>query len=451
MTFAAASVVGDNTLGKYLKIVSQNGVYSQLSEQSIMWKNILKKKKGPAEGRELRYLVRSSYGMAAAQFLSVNGAVEYPSAHQAGISEGTAYYKDFAVTVEVERTLIAKALSDMAKYGEPLAEELKCKTIGLARVLSAAVYQDGTGRIGEVSSAAVVNSTQLEITLKTGTDDIGHVGWFEYGDKVKCVSTAGATQSPTVASGTHAYFTVASVDRINDKVVLNSYDSSGTLLDVDAANQVGSGDYFIRYGTTANDYANISTNDYGLVSEVFVGLHSLTEDDGRKVNGLTLTAPIKGTRFSASGNPVDSQHFQQLLSQVKVAVGEGAYKWKDAIMAPEVLDSLVESRETDRRFMSIQDNKRGVASLGYVHGKDTIMFMTDEYCPKKRIYVVPEGDVLQFRGSDFEFVKPEGGQKFFLRPSNGGHYRSVRAYMEGSGLIMCVHPQAIGVLDNFTF
>ena len=101
--------------------------------------------------------------------------------------------------------------------------------------------------------------------------------------------------------------------------------------------------------------------------------------------------------------------------------------------------------------MSIQDNKRGVASLGYVHGKDTIMFMTDEYCPKKRIYCVPEGDVLQFRGSDFEFVKPEGGQKFFLKPSAGGHYRSVRAYMEGSGLILCVHPQAIGVLDNFTF
>lgn len=451
MTFSAVNTVGDNTIGKYLKIVSQNGVYSQLSEQSVMWKNILKKKKGPAEGRELRYLLRSAYGMAAAQFVGVNGAVRFPGAHKATLVEGTAHYKDFALTIEVESTLIQKALSDMSRYGEPLAEEIKCKTIAMARMLSAAVYQDGTGRIGEVSSAAVVNTTQLEITLKSGTDDIGHIGWLEFGDKVKVYSTAGTAQSPTVASGTHNYFLVASVDRINNKVVLDSYSSADVLLDVDAANEISAGDFIVRFGITANDYANISTNDYGLVSEAFVGLHSLTEDDGRKVNGVTLSGAIKGTRQSAGGNPIDSQHFQQCLSLVKVAVGEGAYKWKNAIMAPEVLDALVESRETDRRFMSIQDNKRGVSSLGYVHGKDTVMFETDEYCPKKRIYIVPEGDVLQFRGADFEFVRPEGGNKFFLRPYDGGHYRQVRAYMAGAGLILCVHPQAIGVIDNFTF
>lgn len=452
MTFANVSVTGDNTLGKYLKIVSQNGVYGQLSEQSVMWKNILKKKKGPAEGRQLNYLLRSAYGMAAAQFVGVSGAVSYPDAHKATLNEGTAYYKDFALTIEVERTLIAKALSDMSKYGAPLAEEMKCKTVAMARMLSAAVYQDGTGRIGEVSSAAVVNTTQLSVVLKSGTADAGFIGWLEYGDKIKCVSTAGAAQVPTLASGTHSYFTVESVDRPNNTIVLNSYDSTGTLLDIDAANQVGAGDYFIRIGITGQDYAGISSStDYGLSSEAFVGLHSLTEDDNRKVNGINLTGAIKGTRVGCNANPIDSQHFQQLMSRVKVAVGEGTYKWTDAIMAPEVLDALVESRETDRRFTSIQDAKRGVAQLGYVHGKDTLMFKTDEYCPIQRVYVVPEGDVLQFRGSDFEFVRPEGGQKFFLRPNtSGGHYRQIRAYMEGDGLILCVHPQAIGVLEDFT-
>lgn len=451
MSFAAVSKVGDNTLGNYLKIVSQNGVYSQLSEQSAMWANILKRKKGPAEGRELRYLLRSSYGIAAAQFVGVSGAVAYPSAQQASVSEGTAYYKDFALTVEVERTLIAKALSDMAKYGEPLAEELKCKTIGMARMLSAAVFQDGTGRIAEVSATAV-SGTSLVITCKTGTDDAGHIGWIEYGDKLKCVSTAGVAQAPTLSTGTHSYFVVTNVDRANDQFTITSYDSSDALLAITAANQVGSGDYFIRYGITANDYASISTNDYGTISEAFVGLHSIAEDDGRKVHGITLSGAIKGTRYSAGGNPIDSTHFQSCLSLVKTAVGEGAYSWKDAIMAPEVLDALVESRETDRRFTTLADNTRGVNGLGYQHGKDKILFVSDEYCPKKRIYMVPAGDVLQFRGSDFEFVKPDGGQKFFLRPtSSGGHYRSVRAYMEGSGLILCVHPQAIGVVDNFTF
>lgn len=451
MTYAAAGAVSDNTLGKYLKIVSQNGVYGQLSEQSAMWKNILKKKKGPAEGRERRFLLRSAYGMAAAQFVGVNGgSVAYPDAHKATLAEGTALYKDFALTVEVERTLIAKALSDMSKYGEPLAEELKCKTVAMARMLSAAVYQDGSGRIGTVESLAVSETTRMSCVIKSGTADVGHIGWFEYGDKVKFVSTAGAAQVPTTASGTPAYATVYSVDRSTNTVVFTWFASDGTELDYDSANQLSAGDYIIRYGITANDYANQSTNDWGTICEAFVGLDSLTEDDGRKVHGITMTAPIRGTRVSGGGNPIDSTHFQSLLSQAKVAVGEGAYKWKDAIMAPEIMDALVESRETDRRFMSIQDNKRGVASLGYVHGKDTVMFATDEYCPKQRIYVIPEGDVVQFYGADFEFVKPEGGQKFFLKPAAGGHYRSVRAYMEGSGLILNIHPQACGVLENFT-
>lgn len=89
--------------------------------------------------------------------------------------------------------------------------------------------------------------------------------------------------------------------------------------------------------------------------------------------------------------------------------------------------------------------------MGYVHGNDRIVFMTDEFCQKKRIWVIPEGDVLQFHGADFEFVRPEGGQRFFLRPSTtGGHFRQVRAYMEGSGALISVHPSAMGVIHNFT-
>lgn len=452
MTVAAVSTVGDNTLGKYLKIVSQNSTYNQLADQSIMWKNILKKKKGPAEGRELRYLLRSAYGMAAAQFVGVSGgSVLYPSAHQATLQEATGHYKDFAVTIEVERSLIAKAISDMSRYGEPLAEELKCKTIALARMLSSAVYQDGTGRIGTVSSVAVSDTTKMSCVLKTGNDDPGHVGFFEYGDKVKFVSTAGAAQVPTVASGTAVYAVVDQVDRANDTVIFKWYDTNDALLDYDSANQISAGDYIIRYGITGQDYANLSTTtDYGVASEAFIGIESLLQDDNRKVNGINLTGAIKGTRKTVTG-PIDSQHFQEGMSGLKVAVGPGTYTWKDAIMAPEVLDSLVESRETDRRFNMITDNKRGVASLGYVHGKTTLMFETDEFCPKKRIYVIPEGDVLQFRGSDFEFVRPEGGSKFFLKPAAGGHYRSVRAYMEGSGLLYNVHPQACLTIEGFTY
>ena len=125
--------------------------------------------------------------MAASQFVGQVGAVSYPSAQRASITEGTALYKDFALTIEVERTLIAKALSDMARYGQPLAEEMKCKTIAMARMLSSAVYQDGTGRIGEFGSSAISGSN-IVITLATANTSVGHVGWF---DHTGCVGHTG--------------------------------------------------------------------------------------------------------------------------------------------------------------------------------------------------------------------------------------------------------------------
>ena len=38
----------------------------------------------------------------------------------------------------------------------------------------------------------------------------------------------------------------------------------------------------------------------------------------------------------------------------------------------------------------------------------------DEFCRKDRIYFIPNNEVLQFYGSDFDFVQPNPGQKFHL-------------------------------------
>jgi len=448
----AVSTVGSNALGLYLKIVSQNGVYSQLSENCAGWKNILKRKKSPGEGRERRYLLRSAFGSAAAAFVGVNGDVAYPNAHKATLAEALAYYKDFALTVEVERAVLARALGDMGKYGEPLAEEIKCKTIAMSRMLSAALYQDGTGVIGYISTV-VIASGKLTIVLDTAdsTNDRSHIGWFEYGDKIKFANTAGTAKD--INTATHSYYAITAVDRENDTVTVASYTSAGVLVTIGSGDidTLAAGNVIYRSGSTPIDLTAISsTTEYGTLTSAFVGFPTLFAADNRKIHNINMTGPIKGTQKDVGGLALDSQHFQQLVSLQKVAVGEGTYKWNSATMAPEVLDALVESRETDRRFTSIQDNKKGVAALGYVHGKDTLMFETDEFTPKKRSYVIPGGDVLQFFGSEFDWVRPEGGSKFFLKPSDGGHYRTVRAYMEGSGLLTCVHPQACGVLKNFT-
>jgi hypothetical protein len=449
MAFSASSLVSDLTLGNFLKIVSKGIVYNNLSEDSPVWDMIAKKKKGPAEGRQLRFLLRSAYGADAVGFVPpTNG--DYPSAHQATLNEGTAQFKDYALTVEVERTLINKAISDFSRYGEPLAEEMRAKSIALSRVLSAAAYGDGTGVIVEALDAGSVAAGVVTFNVDETTSALGGIGNVELGDKLVPYDQSGAVSNPSL-TGTFSYYLVTAKDRAAGTVSLVGYNTTGVDGTVTATGLTAADVLYKKNQTTFQDIANISTNDYNTVSEWFPGLESLAAKDGRVCNGITMSGALGGTHRDASGNPIDSQDFQQLMSQVMIAVGQGRYKYSRAMMAWETLDALIESREVDRRFADVKDELRGVSGLGYLHGKNKVMFDADEFCPKQRIYVLPEGDVLQFHGADFDFVQPQPGQKFHLTPSSsGGHARTVRTYMEGEGCLVSVHSAAIGVIKNFT-
>jgi hypothetical protein len=256
-----------------------------------------------------------------------------------------------------------------------------------------------------------------------------------------------------VSSGTIDYYKIMDVDIENSTMIIAAFDSSDVELTITAANDLEDNDYAYRYGTTPNDINPASgISDWNSICEEWAGLESLTADDGRVVNAIAMSGAVKGSRFSAGGNPIDSSHFQSILSLVKRRVGQKKYKWDSAFMHDSTYDALVESRETDRRFLNVTDAKRGVTQLAYQHAKDSVMFEVDEFCPKKRIYVMPTADVLQFYGTDFEYVEPNKGQKFHLLPnsSSDGHKRAVRAYMEGSGCLYSVHSAAIGVIHNFT-
>jgi hypothetical protein len=133
-----------------------------------------------------------------------------------------------------------------------------------------------------------------------------------------------------------------------------------------------------------------------------------------------------------------------------VNTGKERYKYDRAMMSWETLDALVEAREVDRKFTDVEDGERGVKGLGYRHGKNAIIFEADEFCPHQRVWLVPKGDAVQYRGTDFEFVEAQPGQKFHVTPSaNGGFQRSTSSMMEGSGAMVSVHSAAIGNLRNF--
>ena len=449
----AVGKAGDLTLGTMLKIVSKNGVHNNLSEDSAVWENILKQHvEGDSKGRELRYLIRTALGSAAVGPIAVDGG-QYKTGSQATISEATAQWKDFSATIEVEETLIKKASQDFDSYGQPLVDELDIKVIALSRILSASIFGDGTGVIGQALDAGTVTSNETIFNFDTSDTARGFIGWVEEGDEFHTIQTDGTDRTPTLSSGTYSHYVAENVDRDNAQVTLRAKNTSGTNLDVTATNLVA-GDYLVRGRTadTFQDLSSIGTTDYNDLSHYFTGLDSLSQDDSRVVNGITLTGNAAGSRQDESGNPIDSQAFQKLMSKLQRRAGKGRYAYNQALMSYETYDSLIESREVDRRFQSVQDDKRGVAGMAYVHMKNQVMFEPDEFCPKKRIYVIPNKGVLQYHGTDFDFVSPNGNDKFHLRPNgtNAGYDRVVQAFMTGSGALISTHNAGIGCIHNFT-
>lgn len=455
----AVTNITDQQLGKFLQIVFSDGIRNQISQDFRDWESVQRLRQGDPNGREHRFFFQTTHGPSAIQWAGISPAGSYPSAQQISTSENTALYKEINLTVELEYNLWNRARKSPAKYAEPLAIEIQSKSIAAKRRLSIDLYGDGTGVTGEVSSvtAPAVVAGKLVVTLAVLDTSRGQTSANEFGEQVEVYEPTGVTeQTPTVAAGTFSHFTVEDRNRALDTVTLAARDAAGTMLTVTGAGTVNAADVIYRKGqpTRANLSTLALTDDRNTITEVMAGLEALTANNGLVVHGITMAGPNKGSRYDAGGDPLDVSHIQKALSQAKTTVGEGKYTWRQLLMAPEANDTLIESRETDRRFTTIEDNKRGLKKFAYVHGNDTLEVVTSEFCPKKRLYMPPEAKqgnkVLEFWGSDFEAVRPAGvGSEFFLRPNASGHDRFIRSYMEAVVLLICKHPASIAMVNNF--
>jgi hypothetical protein len=168
-----------------------------------------------------------------------------------------------------------------------------------------------------------------------------------------------------------------------------------------------------------------------------------------------MSGAASGTILDWNGAQIDVSALQEGLDEVDMRTGKGEFTYKMAVMAPETRAGLIESRETDRRFNSVQDTLRGGKGFGYMHDEDTILFTSSEFCPKQRIYVLPEGKqdgnkVISYFGTDFEPVSDPMGNKFHLKPSkDGGHERNIISYMSTRGTLVCHRPAAVLQIRNF--
>lgn len=456
----AFSNIDSLTLGNLLQIVFSNGVRNQISQDFRDFEYIKRAKVGSSVARELRFMFQSTLGAAAIQYRNPGTSGRaFPSAQQASVAEYTAKFKELNATIELEYNLWDRARKSPEKYAEPLALEIDSKASASKRRLAADLYGDGTGVMGTVASAAVQSpaSNQLDFTLSAADAARGHVGFFEYGDILQLNANAGGASALDTSLATEpVYWKVITKDRENRKVSLQGLDSAlapvATITSI--TTQPTAGDVFYRYGQpTIPNLSSIS--DYGTISEVMAGLDSLVAGDGRVVHGITMSGATAGTRQDCGANPIDVKWIQKVMDKVKISVGQDRYRWKIMNQAPETHASLIESRETDRRFQTVEDNKRGVKFFAYVHGNDVLECNSSEYVPQNRIYIFPEtkaGEkVLEFHGSDFETVKGQGMGDFHLKPSaSGGYVNTMVSYLQAIGVFIAKHPAAVAVCHNFT-
>lgn len=438
---------------QFLKIYQMNGFTRNLSENSDMWSYVKQLKEMDATARQVNYLLIDELGYGAVQAMPADSSGVYPTKQRSGLQEATALYKEWAWTVNVPRTLEGKTGAELMQYAKPFATELDNKQIAYARLKCIELQGDGSGSIGKLEGAASVSGGKITFTIDHDSSVAGQsfVRWFQEGDLIKVAAPAGTARLAANVGGNNvSVFKVESVDESARTVECSGYTASDNDLTITGVGTVADNDHIYRLGTTANDITSIAI-DYAKLSEVMAGLESLTANDGRTLHGLTMSGAVKGTRKDLNAAVIDSKHFQQLLSELKRKAGKGRYKYDAAFMADEVYDSLVESRETDRRFHSIDDSDRGVKGIGYVHGRDRVEFVPDEFCHTQRIWVLPNGkDAMCYLGKDAQQVAPNGNDPIHLSVSANGYGRENETFFEQSGVLISKHPRACGVIEDFT-
>ena len=456
-----SSTTGAANLGKLLQIVYTDGIVNQISEDFRDWEMITRKKVSDEAARSVNFMLQTALGARAIQWSAQGSSASFPNAQQVKALEKSAGFNEVFSTIELEYDLWDRALSSPHKYIEPLALEITSKGIAQKRRLSIDLHGDGTGVIGTMHAStdpSKVNTTELLFTFADNGDG---ARWCEFEDAISVYNTDG-TVEVTPGSGKFSYGIVVEKDRDNNTVTVQGYDSDDTPLteaetDTAVTELAGANGHLVyRFdqGTKA-DLSSAPSTEYNDLTEVLPGLDTLFANDGRLIHGITMRGATAGTQYDCQAQPFDMTFIQKGMDRVKTIVGQGRYKYKQCLSAPETISSLIDAQEQDRRLISINDDKRGFKGFGYRHGNDELAFMDTEFTHGQRVWILPEGGkekgVCELHGKDFKDVKV-GNQDMFLRPSatTAGHDPFVRKYMFGYMTLISRHPAAGLSLRNFT-
>jgi hypothetical protein len=172
-----------------------------------------------------------------------------------------------------------------------------------------------------------------------------------------------------------------------------------------------------------------------------------------------MSGQLGGSRFDAGGGLFDVSAIEESMNETEQNVGAGLYTWNQLIQPYNAFSALIEGKEADRRFNSVEDSARGGRKFIYQYGDQSLDCVKSYFCPFNRIYSVPKpkagemgenGYAVEYRGTEFKDVTVGGSKEFLKVASGGGYTNMVQSFLEGYTIMVAKHPAAVNVIHNFT-
>ena len=452
------SAAGD-TMAGLIQLVFTKDTMLTISDNFKDWENIKRVKVAGHDPRAILYSLTKSLGSQAVQG-AARGKVDLPKAKGAKYVEAEARLKRLYSAIEIDYDLFEGAKVTPQKYADPLAQEIKLKSIAQNRYLSGVVNRDGSSVLATVSEDAegtdeigdVIVNFVSDIGLETKTVGGYGAGHLEYDEIYEVFEATGA--EAVSSKGFVRILDTERNDNDNYAVVEKVIDEDGS---ASASFTFAQGDVLCKvnmpvhpkYASDAKEWARPKG---GLeLSELGVeigGLYAIAAADGAVYNGVEAKGSTKVTQVKANSKLADLDHLQRVMDKLNTKMGR--YKYNQMLVSPGVQRTFLQAQESDRRLRDHKDTERGFDGFGFKHGGMLLACEDSQFVPKHEISIIPTDakGVVQMHGSDFKEFSVDGKSSFPVVGDTGRYQSAIVKYMYGTMTFICNNPAAIGRVKN---
>lgn len=440
-----------STMAGLIQLVFTKDTMLTISDNFKDWENIKRVKVAGHDPRAILYSLTKSLGSQSVQG-AARGKVALPKAKGAKYVEAEARLKRLYSAIEIDYDLFEGAKVTPQKYADPLAQEIKLKSIAQNRYLSGVANRDGSSILATVVSEGTEGVDEIinfESEPVVGGFGAGHL---EYDEAYQVFRADGAQSVSSVG-----YVLVLDTER-NDNdnyAVIEKYDNEDST-GAKATFTIEAGDVLCKvampvdpkYASAADTWARPVGEELSELGVEIGGLYAIAAADGATYNGVEAKGSTKVTQVKANSKLADLDHLQRVMDKLNTKMGR--YKYNQMLVSPGVQRTFLQAQESDRRLRDHKDKDRGFDGFGFKHGGMLLACEDSQFVPKHEISIVPADakGVVQMHGSDFKEFSVDGKSSFPVVGQTGSYESAIVKYMYGTMTFICNNPAAIGRVKN---